>query len=162
MLQDVAGRGLDVPKVDLVIQFSAPQKVADYVHRVGRTARAGRKGRAVIFLNPNETDFIGVLEEKRIRIAQEEMQLSLDALLTPTGSARKPDEAATNLQHKFEEIVNEDKEMHGKACKGKRFIFLCLKMFVGSHKNSHATGKFNGIKRMSLFPSIVCNKASLP
>lgn len=128
MLQDVAGRGLDVPKVDLVIQFSAPQKVADYVHRVGRTARAGRKGRAVIFLNPNETDFIGVLEEKRIRIAQEEMQLSLDALLTPTGNARKPDEAATNLQHKFEGIVNDDKEMHGKACKGKSFFLFLIKI----------------------------------
>jgi len=67
LIQDVAGRGIDVPKVDIVIQYSAPQKMSDYVHRVGRTARAGRKGRAVIFLAPNEIQFVRMLEDKGIR-----------------------------------------------------------------------------------------------
>lgn len=53
--------------VDLVVQYSPPHQIADYVHRVGRTARAGRTGSAVLFLAPNETDFIRSLEEKRIR-----------------------------------------------------------------------------------------------
>lgn len=53
--------------VDLVVQFSPPQKISDYVHRVGRTARAGRSGRALLFLAPNETDFIRILEDKKIR-----------------------------------------------------------------------------------------------
>lgn len=65
--QDVAGRGIDVPEVDLVVQFSPPQKIADYVHRVGRTARAGRSGRALLFLAPVETEFVRILEAKRIR-----------------------------------------------------------------------------------------------
>lgn len=65
--QDVTSRGIDVPMVDMVIQYSAPHQIADYVHRVGRTARAGRTGSAVLFLAPNETDFIRTLEEKRIR-----------------------------------------------------------------------------------------------
>lgn len=56
-----------MPMVDLVIQYSPPHRIADYVHRVGRTARAGRSGRAVLFLAPNETDFIRTLEDKRIR-----------------------------------------------------------------------------------------------
>lgn len=66
-LQDVSARGIDVPMVDLVVQFSAPHKLADYVHRVGRTARAGRSGSALLFLAPHEVEFIRMLESKRIR-----------------------------------------------------------------------------------------------
>lgn len=66
-MQDVTARGIDVPMVDLVVQFSSPHKIADYVHRVGRTARAGRSGRAILFLCPNEIEFIRTLESKRIR-----------------------------------------------------------------------------------------------
>lgn len=53
--------------VDTVVQFSAPHKLSDYVHRVGRTARAGRKGNAILILAPNECEFIRSLESKRIR-----------------------------------------------------------------------------------------------
>ena len=63
----MTARGIDVPMVDLVVQFSPPQKISDYVHRVGRTARAGRSGRAVLFLAPNESEFIRILENKKIR-----------------------------------------------------------------------------------------------
>jgi len=41
---NVAARGLDIPHVDLVIQLEPPKKVDDYIHRSGRTGRAGKKG----------------------------------------------------------------------------------------------------------------------
>lgn len=63
---DVAARGLDVPQLDLVIQYSAPQELSNYYHRIGRTARAGNTGEAVTFLNRNEEKFIDLLREKSV------------------------------------------------------------------------------------------------
>lgn len=50
---DVAARGIDVDDVDLVINYDMPQDVEYYVHRIGRTARAGRKGTAISFVSPS-------------------------------------------------------------------------------------------------------------
>merc|ERR1712137_680197 len=48
---DVAARGLDIPNVALVVNFDMPKQLDDYVHRIGRTGRAGRKGVAIAFVN---------------------------------------------------------------------------------------------------------------
>ncbi|KAG2393868.1 hypothetical protein C9374_003632 [Naegleria lovaniensis] len=53
---NVAARGLDFPNVDLIVQFDIPEQPADYFHRAGRTARAGKKGVSVLFLTPREKE----------------------------------------------------------------------------------------------------------
>lgn len=49
MATDVAARGLDIPDVEVVINYSFPLTTEDYVHRIGRTGRAGKKGVAHTF-----------------------------------------------------------------------------------------------------------------
>lgn len=55
---DVIGRGMDFPNVDLIIQVGLPSNGEQYVHRVGRTARAGNDGRAIILLTQAESFFL--------------------------------------------------------------------------------------------------------
>ncbi|OJJ44989.1 hypothetical protein ASPZODRAFT_153310 [Penicilliopsis zonata CBS 506.65] len=66
---DVAARGLDFPAVDWVIQLDCPEDADTYIHRVGRTARYERDGRAVLFLDPSEeAGMLKRLEQKKIPI----------------------------------------------------------------------------------------------
>lgn len=51
---DVASRGIDIPHIEHVINYSLPENPDDYIHRIGRTARAGAKGETIIFITPSE------------------------------------------------------------------------------------------------------------
>jgi superfamily II DNA/RNA helicase len=53
---DVAARGLDIPHIEHVINYDLPQQAEDYIHRIGRTARAGAEGSAVCFITPEDRD----------------------------------------------------------------------------------------------------------
>jgi ATP-dependent RNA helicase DDX55/SPB4 len=56
---DVAARGLDLPDVDVVVQYDCPVDTKTFSHRAGRTARMGREGRAWVLLVGNEIDYVG-------------------------------------------------------------------------------------------------------
>ena len=65
---DVASRGLDLPNIDLVIEYDPPFSKEDHLHRIGRTARAGRDGRALIFLQPGcEEGYVSILKKGKPR-----------------------------------------------------------------------------------------------
>lgn len=59
---DVAARGLDVPDVTLVVNFDIPPDPEYYVHRIGRTGRAGSRGEAITFVNPREMGELKLIE----------------------------------------------------------------------------------------------------
>jgi superfamily II DNA/RNA helicase len=59
---DVAARGIDVPGINLVVNYDAPRMAEDYVHRIGRTGRAGRAGVAVTFLGRDDRSLIRQIE----------------------------------------------------------------------------------------------------
>ncbi|KAL9610303.1 MAG: hypothetical protein Q9167_004995 [Letrouitia subvulpina] len=61
---DVASRGLDLPNIEFVIEYDPPFSADDHLHRIGRTARAGREGRAIIFLTPGpEEEYVEILKQ---------------------------------------------------------------------------------------------------
>ncbi|KAL4907136.1 hypothetical protein BDW74DRAFT_148636 [Aspergillus multicolor] len=66
---DVSARGLDFPAVDWVIQLDCPEDADTYIHRVGRTARYERDGRAVLFVDPSEEKgMLRRLEQKKVTV----------------------------------------------------------------------------------------------
>ncbi|KAK4489297.1 hypothetical protein RD792_005101 [Penstemon davidsonii] len=67
---DVAARGLDIPGVDCIIQYDPPQDPNVFVHRVGRTARMGRQGSAIVFLLPKEEAYVEFLRIRRIPLEE--------------------------------------------------------------------------------------------
>ncbi|MCJ1287028.1 hypothetical protein MMC26_006375 [Xylographa opegraphella] len=76
---DVIGRGMDFPNVDLVVQVGLPSNGEQYVHRVGRTARAGNDGRAVIILNQAESFFLARNPQLPIQLHCDTQQIFSDA-----------------------------------------------------------------------------------
>ena len=61
---DVASRGIDIPNVDLVIQIEPPKETETYIHRSGRTARAGKSGVCITFYTPKTKMLVEQIESQ--------------------------------------------------------------------------------------------------
>lgn len=71
---DVAGRGIDIDKLSLVVNFDLPRSPADYIHRIGRTGRAGEKGLAVSFIGHEDQEHFNLIEKRaQINLVREEI-----------------------------------------------------------------------------------------
>ncbi|XP_034727901.1 probable ATP-dependent RNA helicase DDX31 isoform X1 [Etheostoma cragini] len=120
---DVAARGLDLPQVTWIIQYTPPTAAAEYVHRVGRTARIGGKGSSLLFLTPAETAFITELANHHISLSELKLLDILSSLMiddTYKGRGKyyskssskaleqETRERATVLQTEFENFVHSD------------------------------------------------------
>ena len=60
---DIAARGLDISHIEHVVNYDLPQKPEDYIHRIGRTARAGLYGQAICFVTPSEMKFWSIIDK---------------------------------------------------------------------------------------------------
>jgi ATP-dependent RNA helicase RhlE len=65
---DIAARGIDVSGIEVVLNYDIPENAEDYVHRIGRTARAGKSGRAITFAMPDQGSEVRDIE-KLVRVA---------------------------------------------------------------------------------------------
>lgn len=104
---DIAARGLDIDDVDIVVNFELPRDPEDYVHRIGRTARAGRKGKAVTFIGRRDFSllarierFIGTrMEREKVMTANQVEEARVEALVDDIlEAAKKGPELPTELQ----------------------------------------------------------------
>jgi superfamily II DNA/RNA helicase len=78
---DVAARGLDIPAVSHVFNFDVPIHADDYIHRIGRTGRAGREGHALMLAGPSDYKYLGAIEKLTgMPLVREEMN---DIEVTP-------------------------------------------------------------------------------
>ncbi len=105
---DVAARGIDVEEIDLVINFDVPQDIEYYVHRIGRTARAGRTGCAITFVGPQEIYKLRAIQRTaRINITRIPVPKETDAAETRLKnlSTRIKQAIDNGNLDKYEEIV---------------------------------------------------------
>lgn len=132
---DVASRGLDLPNIDLVVEYDPPFSADDHLHRVGRTARAGREGRACCFLMPGEEEgYVPILKEcagegtVKGEAAEDVLRKGFVGSKSVMDGSGKWDDKATDWQLEVERWVIENKKVGEMA----------RKAFV-SHVRAYAT-----------------------
>lgn len=101
---DVAARGLDIPRVDWIIQYDPPDDPRDYIHRVGRTARAGKVGKSLLFLLESELGFLRYLKEAKV----------------PLNEFSFPADRISNIQSQLEKLLSKNYFLHQSAKDGFR------------------------------------------
>ncbi|KAF8591984.1 DEAD-domain-containing protein [Ramaria rubella] len=101
---DVAARGLDIPKVDWIVQFDPPDDPRDYIHRVGRTARAGKVGKSLLFLLESELGFLRYLKDAKV----------------PLNEFSFPADRIANVQTQLEKLLQKNYFLHQSARDGYR------------------------------------------
>jgi ATP-dependent RNA helicase DDX55/SPB4 len=103
---DVAARGVDIPDVNWIVQLAAPKDPAFFVHRVGRTARAGRVGGALIYVNPEEVPYVELLRGRGVPLQEREKLLT-------NGEAGEGGKtyACENILTAMKELAMKDREL---------------------------------------------------
>lgn len=113
---DVASRGLDIPEVGLVVNYDVPRNPDDYIHRVGRTARAGRKGEAVTMVGQRDVELLLAIES---RVGRKMVEFREEGVNIETRVVR---DALKEVGEKKREVVigiEEGRDVKGNRTRGK-------------------------------------------
>ncbi|KAL0490165.1 hypothetical protein AKO1_006691 [Acrasis kona] len=110
---DVASRGLDLPAVNWIVQYDPPGEPKEYLHRIGRTARLGTKGDAIIFLQPHEMLYTELLSKYDLTLNHVKGEALLEHLIVQFQDKKitDPIEAGTWLQNIFEAEVSKSVDL---------------------------------------------------
>ena len=114
---DVAARGLDVSRVSHVFNYDLPQDSESYIHRVGRTGRAGRKGEAIIFLTNGQRHKLRLIEnttKQPIEVVQPPTADDINAMRIVQFKQRITDMTAGQDLTVFKQLISEYAEESGK------------------------------------------------
>jgi superfamily II DNA/RNA helicase len=88
---DIAARGLDIDNISCVVNFDLPRSPADYIHRIGRTGRAGKSGIAVSFIGFEDRDHFALIEKRsNIKLRREQIA-GFELAGTPPAKVRGPE-----------------------------------------------------------------------
>ena len=113
----IAARGLDVKQLKLVVNYDAPNHMEDYVHRAGRTGRAGNKGTCVTFITPEQDryarDIIAALKASKVAVPADLQKLADD--FAEKVKAGKAQAASSGFGGKGLERLESDREKNLKA-----------------------------------------------
>ena len=134
---DVAARGLDIPAVDWIIQYDPPDDPKEYIHRVGRTARAGGQGKALMFLLPSELGFLRHLQLAKVPMSEFEFPASK---LTP-------------IQPQLERLIEQNYYLQQSAKKA--FAAYLQSYATHSHKDIFDINKLDLLKVSRSFGFVV-------
>ncbi|WP_163194696.1 DEAD/DEAH box helicase [Clostridium thermarum] len=118
---DVAARGIDVTDLDLIINYDVPVENESYVHRIGRTARAGKSGKAVTFAAPYEKKYLNQVEEYiGYSIPRKEEPSEAEAEKAKVAFMEKEKRAPVIKKDKSEELNKEVTKVYINAGKKKK------------------------------------------
>ncbi|KAF9453005.1 DEAD-domain-containing protein, partial [Macrolepiota fuliginosa MF-IS2] len=113
---DVAARGLDLPNVDVVIQFDPPSDPKAFSHRCGRTARAGRSGRAYVLLVGRETEFVEFMSIRKIPFRQHDY-ISKNISVSSDDTERQSDPEVEDYLSRIRTKILTDRAFNDQAVK---------------------------------------------
>jgi ATP-dependent RNA helicase RhlE len=91
---DIAARGLDIEQLPYVVNFELPNVPADYVHRIGRTGRAGANGQAISLVDPEELSFLQAIE----KLLKQKLPCEALPILPKVSTFSKADKPVTNAR----------------------------------------------------------------